>query len=232
MEVKRKNFIFCLAVFLLILLTTAMLYFYITRRLRREQACAVPDPCRPAVAITFDDGPDPEYTPRILDILYQHNAPATFFLVGENLSENKLLVKEIAAAGHEIGNHTYSHRDLSALDNRQVTQEISDMNRELQKILPGYEIKYFRPPYGRYTAHTEKASGMEMALWTVDSGDWENPCADNIYRNTTTDTANGDVIIFHDNNRQTVRALDDILTGFEQKGFQFVTLSQLREIKK
>lgn len=82
-----------MAVFLAVLLTTAMLYFYITRRLRREQCDTVPDPCRPAVAITFDDGPDPEYTPRILDILHQHNAPDTFFLVGENLSENKLLVK-------------------------------------------------------------------------------------------------------------------------------------------
>lgn len=150
----------------------------------------------------------------------------------ENVSENKLLVKEIAAAGHEIGNHTYSHCDLSTLAGRQVTQEIDDMRRELQKVLPDYEIKYFRPPYGRYTLQTEQAAGMDMALWTVDSGDWESPCADDIYRNSTTDIKSGDVIIFHDDNRQTVRALDDILTVLEQKGFQFVTLSQLREIKK
>lgn len=229
---NRKNFIFCMAVFLAVLLTTAMLYFYITRRLRREQCDTVPDPCRPAVAITFDDSPDPEYTPRILDILHQHNAPATFFLVGENLSENKLLVKEIAAAGREIGNHTYSHCDLSKLDCRQVKQEISDMQQELQKILPDYEIKYFRPPYGIHTLQTEKAAGIEMALWTVDSGDWEVPDVDSIYLAATTDIKDNDVIIFHDNNRQTVRTLDDILTGLEQKGFQFVTLSQLREIKK
>lgn len=71
-----------------------------------------------------------------------------------------------------------------------------------------------------------------MALWTVDSGDWEVPDVDSIYLAAITDIKDNDVIIFHDNNRQTVRALDDILTGLEQKGFQFVTLSQLREIKK
>lgn len=79
---------------------------------------------------------------------------------------------------------------------------------------------------------TEKAAGIGMALWTVDSGDWEVPDVDSIYLAAITDIKDNDVIIFHDNNRQTVRALDDILTGLEQKGFQFVTLSQLREIKK
>lgn len=73
---------------------------------------------------------------------------------------------------------------------------------------------------------------MDMALWTVGSSDWESQCADDIYRTATTGIKDGDVIIFHDDNRQTVSALDDILTVLEQKGFQFVTLSQLREIKK
>ena len=226
---KKKNFIFCLAVFTIILLVTAMLYFYINRHQGREKPSPLTGSDRPAVAITFDDGPDPVHTPRVLDILHRHNAPATFFLVGEKLSENRRLVKEISAGGHEIDNHTYSHRDLSVLDSRQISRETENMQRELQKILPGYEIKYFRPPYGRYTPHTEAAAGLDMALWTVDSGDWENPKADDIYRTATTGIKDSDVIIFHDDNRQTVSALDDILTNLEHQGFQFVTLSQLRE---
>lgn len=116
---KKKNFIFCLAVFTVILLVTAMLYLYINRHRGREKPSPLTGSDRPAVAITFDDGPDPVHTPRVLNILHRHNAPATFFLVGENISENKLLVKEIAAAGHEIGNHTYSHCSLSTLAGRQ-----------------------------------------------------------------------------------------------------------------
>lgn len=224
---KHRNLLFSLCVLAAVLAVTASMYFFITRRINRAP---IPD-CvrRPAVALTFDDGPDPRFTPQILDILYSHGARSTFFLVGEKLEANSLLVQEMAACGHEIGCHTYSHRDLSRLSCRETARQIQDMQRRLENILPGYDMKYFRPPYGRYRKNTEKAAGLTMALWTVDSTDWQGSDSSDIAQAVTRNVKDGDVIVFHDNNRQTVRALDEILTRLEERGFSFATLSQLWE---
>lgn len=109
----------------------------------------------------------------MLDILYEQQVPATFFLIGEKFTGNELLIREIAASGHEIGNHTFSHPDLTQLDSRKIQWEIQQTEEKLKEILPDYPMKYVRPPYGRYTEDVQKAIGLPLVLWTIDSGDWE-----------------------------------------------------------
>lgn len=101
--------------------------------------------------------------------------------------------------------------------------------RKTEKILPDYPMKYVRPPYGRYTEDVQKAIGLPLVLWTIDSGDWEAPNAENIYTALIGKIQNGDIIVFHDDNAQTVKALEKIILELKKRGFQFATVSQLYE---
>lgn len=230
MEVKRKNLLFIACGIVLIVLIIAGLLSGIHRRVYREAIPVQIDPTQPTVALTFDDGPNPHYTPQVLDILYENQVPATFFLVGEKLSGNELLIEEMAASGHEIGNHTFSHPDLTTLHASQIRQEIRQMEEELRKILPDHKIKYVRPPYGRYNESVEQAVGLPLMLWTIDSGDWDDPDAECIYTTVVSNIQDGDIIVFHDDNPETVKALESIILELRSRGFQFVTVSQMQEI--
>jgi peptidoglycan/xylan/chitin deacetylase (PgdA/CDA1 family) len=185
---------------------------------------------QPVVALTFDDGPNSRYTPQVLDILYEEQVPATFFLVGEKFAGNELLIKEMAASGHEIGSHTFSHPDLTTLNTQQIRQEIRQTEKELKKILPDYPVQYVRPPYGRYTEKVEKAIDLPLMLWTIDSGDWENPDAEKIYTTVVRNIQDGDIVVFHDDNAETVKALEKIIVELKARGFQFVAVSQMYEM--
>lgn len=230
MEVKRKNLLFIACGLVMIVLIIAGLLSGIHHRVHREAIPVRIDPTQPTVALTFDDGPNPRYTPQVLDILYENQVPATFFLVGEEFSGNELLIEEMAASGHEIGSHTFSHPDLTTLNVSQIRQEIRQMEEELRKILPDYTVKYVRPPYGRYNEAVEQAVGHPLMLWTIDSGDWDDPDAESIYTTVVSNIQDGDIIVFHDDNPETVKALESIIIELKSRGFQFVTVSQMREI--
>ena len=226
---KRKNILFCGIILIIIAAIVWGLFGGIHRRLNRSAISVQIDWQKPVAALTFDDGPRSEYTPQILDILYEQQVPATFFLVGENLSENKLLVQEMAASGHEIGSHTFSHPDLTTLDSYAIQSEIEQTKEALKKILPEYSMKFVRPPYGRYNAEVENAIQEPLMLWTIDSGDWENPDADSICKTVVSNIQDRDIIVFHDDNAQTVEAIEKIILDLKDRGFQFATVSQLHE---
>ena len=124
MEVKRKNVLFGALICVVIVLVVIGLLAGICHRIKRDAITAQINPGQPVVALTFDDGPNAHYTPQVLDILYEQQVPATFFLIGEKFTGNELLIREIAASGHEIGNHTFSHPDLTQLDSRKIQWEI------------------------------------------------------------------------------------------------------------
>lgn len=226
---KRKNILFCGIILIIIAAIVWGLFGGIHRRLNRSAISVQIDWQKPVAALTFDDGPRSEYTPQILDILYEQQVPATFFLVGENLSQNKLLVQEMAASGHEIGSHTFSHPDLTTLDSYAIQNEIEQTKEALKKILPEYSMKFVRPPYGRYNAEVENAIQEPLMLWTIDSGDWETPHADSIYKTVVSNIQDRDIIVFHDDNAQTVEAIEKIILDLKDRGFQFATVSQLYE---
>ena len=229
MEVRRKNILFGACVILLIALVTVGLLAGICQRTGRKAIQVLIDPSMPMVALTFDDGPNPQYTPKVLDILYEQQVPATFFLVGKKFEGNELIIEEIAASGHEIGNHTFSHPDLMTLNKQQIQQEIQLTEAELKKVLPDYRVNYVRPPYGRYTEDVENAIDLPLMLWTIDSGDWLSPDAEIIYQTVVNNIQDGDIIVFHDNNAETVKALEKIISELKTRGFQFVTVSQMLE---
>lgn len=224
---KRKNLLFCICVGFIIVLVIISLLAKINQRVDRKAIQVQIIPTQPVVSLTFDDGPNSYYTPQVLDILYQQQVPATFFLVGEKLDGNKLLIKEMEASGHEIECHTFSHPDLTSMNNQQIQQEIHKTEDELKKILPDYSISYVRPPYGRYTKEVEEAINLPLALWTIDSEDWENPDAERIYTAVIDNIQDGDIIVFHDNNIETVKALKKIISELKARKYQFVTVSHL-----
>lgn len=225
---KAKEFLFPAGLLLSVGLVSALLLGCILRRAERAPIPPYELTEKPIVALTFDDGPNARYTRRLLDVLYQEQVPATFFLVGEQIEGNALLVKEMAASGHEIGSHTNGHHNLHRLTEAQARIDLEQMQAALDKALGrAYPVKYLRPPYGEYPAWMETAEDMSLALWTLDAEDWQAPDADAIYRRVVEQAKDGDVIVLHDNNPETVKAVKRIIPELRRRGFAFATLSQM-----
>lgn len=187
-----------------------------------------------AVALTFDDGPDPIYTPKILSVLAKHNAKATFFLVGEQTRRNLALVEIILAEGHEIGSHTMTHPDSNSQPSQQLENEVLASIDLLQSI-SNQKIKYLRPPYGHLSPSYYSACqtrGVTMILWSIDSNDWKIPPVDKLVEQVASQIQPGSIILFHDGGgvrQNTVEALDRLLPLLRQKKLEPITLSKMYE---
>lgn len=187
------------------------------------------NPRKKQVAITFDDGPHPSYTPRLLEILKQHGVKATFFLVGEMGEKYPDLVKAEIAAGHSVGNHTYHHVNLTRIPLEQVATEIKACGEVLQGIT-GRPPRLFRPPGGDYdkkVAEAAEALGYTMVLWTDDPGDYAKPGAKVIESRLLSSISPGGVVLIHDGIQQTLDVLPQILAYLKGKGYQFVTIDEM-----
>lgn len=227
---RRKNLFFVAGMWILIGLVSMGLLMNVQGKI--DPIPQKISPKEPVVALTFDDGPNPQFTPQILDILYEQQVPATFFLVGQQMEGQEWLVRKIAASGHEIGNHTDSHPDLTTLEEPQILEEIQKTQEALREILPDYTMKFLRPPYGRQNETVCQSSPLPLILWEVDSGDWEDPQAEAIYTAVMENIQNGDIVVFHDDNPETVKALEQILPALKARGYQFATVSTLLGLKK
>lgn len=195
------------------------------------------------IALTFDDGPSPLYTAAILDYLKEEQIHATFFVVGSQARNNPELLRREEAEGHEIGNHTDSHPRLSKLPsvkNASACSEGSALRREIEACAETvYELTeirttLFRPPEGYCTeAISAAAADMDyrIILWNIDTRDWDNAMADDIARNILDTVTAGDIILFHDSvsrrESQTLAALKQIVPVLKERGYQFVTVSEL-----
>jgi peptidoglycan-N-acetylglucosamine deacetylase len=189
----------------------------------------------PYIAMTFDDGPSPETTPQLLDILKQRNIKATFFMIGQNAERNPAIVKRILAEGHEIGNHSWTHPQLSKLSDDRVTEEINKTQNAI-KDASGYTPVLLRPPYGAITARQkewiEKQFGLSVIIWSVDPFDWKRPGASVIEQRILAGARPGAIVLSHDIHKQTVDAMPATLDALAAKGFKFVTVSQLIAMNK
>jgi peptidoglycan-N-acetylglucosamine deacetylase len=189
----------------------------------------------PYIAMTFDDGPSPETTPRLLDILKQRNIKATFFMIGQNAEHNPAIVQRILAEGHEIGNHSWTHPQLSKLSDDRVTEEINKTQAAIKNAC-GYTPVILRPPYGAITARQkqwiEQQFGLSVIIWTVDPFDWKRPGASVIEQRILAGARPGAIILSHDIHKQTVDAMPATLDALAAKGFKFVTVSQLIAMNK
>jgi peptidoglycan-N-acetylglucosamine deacetylase len=191
---------------------------------------------KPWIALTFDDGPDPQETPEILDILKQYNAKATFFVIGEQGHKYPELLNREVSEGHELANHSFSHRNLRHLSGKQIGQEISRSDDEIFSIT-GRHTRLFRPPGGYYNdliVETAQQAGYTVILWTwyQDSRDWSKPGVPKIIKRVISNAHPGDIVLFHDRisgRSQTAKALKRILPELQKQGYNFVTVSQLIE---
>jgi peptidoglycan/xylan/chitin deacetylase (PgdA/CDA1 family) len=182
----------------------------------------------PSVALTFDDGPSEGNTTRILEVLRRHGVHATFFMLGERAHKMPELVAEVAAAGHDIGNHSWSHGSLRSMLPSQIETELDDTNAAVAAVT-GTTPGLFRPPFGRYAPSSlpiVAARGMNFVLWSVDAEDWGSE-ADEIAARVVADTGPGDIVLLHDRTAATAAALPQIIVGLRAKGLQLVTVSEL-----
>lgn len=186
------------------------------------------------VAMTFDDGPHPQNTPRLLDILRARNIKATFYVIGRSVDLYPNVVRRTVAEGHEIGNHTHTHRLLSKLGNDEVRQEMRRCRDAIVRAA-GVQPRTMRPPYGgmlqaqRELVYNE--FGNPCILWSVDPLDWKRPGAGVISSRILSGTNAGSIILAHDLHAQTVDAMPAALDGLLRRGFRFVTVSQLLAMK-
>jgi peptidoglycan/xylan/chitin deacetylase (PgdA/CDA1 family) len=190
---------------------------------------------QPYIAMTFDDGPSAENTPRLLEMLKQRNIKATFFLIGQNVAANPDLVRRILADGHEIGNHSWTHPQLSKLSDDRVTMEITKTQAAI-KDASGFTPTLLRPPYGAITPRqrewVEDRFGLNVILWSVDPFDWKRPGASVITQRILSQVRPGAIILSHDIHKQTVDAMPATLDGLIAKGYKFATVSQLIAMNK
>jgi peptidoglycan/xylan/chitin deacetylase (PgdA/CDA1 family) len=186
------------------------------------------------IAMTFDDGPQPQNTPRLLDMLRARNIKATFYVIGRSVDIYPQIVRRTVAEGHEIGNHSYTHRLLSKLSDSEI---ISDLGRCRDAIgrAAGVQPRTMRPPYGgllqrqRELVHSE--FGYPTILWSLDPLDWKRPGAGVITSRILAGASAGGIVLAHDLHSQTVDAMPATLDGLLARGYKFVTVSQLIALK-
>ncbi|MER6947132.1 polysaccharide deacetylase family protein [Nonomuraea sp. NPDC000554] len=180
------------------------------------------------VALTFDDGPG-DYTDHLLDLLKARHVRATFFVVGQMVAaDKKHLVRRIFRDGHELGNHSWSHPQLTAVPDGVLRRQLRFTQR-LVRQLTGVRMQIMRPPYGSTdsrVADEARRDGLAQILWSVDTLDWQDHVPAIVARRATT-ARSGAIVLMHDIHRTTVEAVPKILDTFTKKGFTFVTVSEL-----
>ena len=183
---------------------------------------------KPMIALTFDDGPNAQFTPKLLEGLKQRNVHATFFLIGENIEQNsnRNLVKQMYEEGHLIGNHTYRHLEITKLSDEEAYEEIKSTNDLIESII-GKAPEYMRPPFGSWQRNLEKKLMIIPVLWTVDPLDWTTENVDEIVNKVVTETKENDIILLHDCYNSSVIAALRIVDLLQAEGYQFVTVDKL-----
>lgn len=186
---------------------------------------------KPQISISFDAAWGNEDTQTLLDILAAHQVKATFFMTGEWVESYPEDVKKIYEAGHDLGNHSQNHKYMSKLSDEEKTQELMSVHQKV-KELTGYDMFLFRPPYGDYDSAVvanARQNGYYPIQWNIDSLDWKDHGADAIIKKITEhkNLSNGSIILCHNGAKYTKDALDTVITTLQDKGYEFVPISQL-----
>ena len=190
-------------------------------------AAATPDPGKPMVALTFDDGPSKK-TERILDVLEQYGAHATFFVVGIQLEKFPEIVKRASDLGCEIGNHTYNHKNLTKISPDEMREQINGVNRLVLEAT-GKEPALVRPPYGAgIKDETVKANvAYPLIMWTIDTLDWSTRDTQSTLEAIRKDMKDGSIVLMHDLYDPTAAAVETIVPELIEQGYQLVTVSEM-----
>lgn len=229
MSVKRNGIIFFFGIWLMSLFFFCYYIFY--NKLEKKEIIEVVKTLEEVqegtkIAITFDDGPHPYYTEQLLDGLKERGVKATFFVTGEHAEIHPDIIERMNEEGHLIGNHTYSHLQLSR-SNRQEYKEQLIKTNEIISDITGKDVIFVRPPYGTWDKTLEKDLNMFPVLWTVDPLDW---CSDNvacITRKVVSEAGENDIILMHDSYASTVTAALQVIDELQKQGYEFVTVDEI-----
>ena len=178
------------------------------------------------IALTFDDGPHKSVTDIVLQILAKHQAKATFFVLGQNVVEHPEVVQRIATQGHEIGNHSWGHRNLTKLTAEELNDEINQTNAAIFDAIQTYP-KAYRPPFGATNDTVRNAIQMTSVLWNIDTLDWQHKDPVKTLANVKKQAKDNGILLMHDIHPESAQALDAVITYLEEQGYQFVTTSEL-----
>ncbi|GHC81480.1 hypothetical protein GCM10007079_21500 [Nocardiopsis terrae] len=177
------------------------------------------------VALTFDDGPG-EHTEELLDTLDEYDAKATFYVLGSLVDEFPEIVERTHAEGHELGNHTWKHDDLTTLSAAGVTKDLDRTDKAIQEVT-GELPPTLRPPYGALNGTVRSATRHPIILWDVDTMDWQSRDTDAVAQHALEETQPGSVVLFHDIHKTSVDAIPEVLEGLHGDGYHFVTVSEI-----
>ncbi len=205
-----------------------------SEELRKYDAYYLGDTDQKIIYLTFDAGYENGYTPAILEALKKHKVNATFFLVGNYVSTQPELVKQMLEEGHQVANHTYSHPNMSAIST------LTDFQKELQKLETAYEeavgqpmVKYYRPPQGKYSVDNLKMAkelGYKTFFWSLAYVDWYNdkqPTKEQAFQKLLGRIHPGAIVLLHSTSKTNSEILDELLTKWEELGYTFGTLDEI-----
>ena len=191
---------------------------------------AVPEDEIKYVALTFDDGPSPRCTPQLLDGLKARDVRATFFVVGCQVEKNPDIVVRMAAEGHQVGNHSYDHKELDKLSVREAAEDMEKNDALLHRLL-GAGDYWVRPPYGLLSESERQALAVPVISWSLDTEDWKSKNAEKILDILYRQVSDGDIILLHDRYLNSVSAALQAIDHLQQQGYRFVTVSELLAIR-
>lgn len=178
------------------------------------------------IALTFDDGPSPIWTEALLDGLRERGVKATFFVTGQNVEAYPELIKKMQEDGHLIGNHTYSHIQLTAVSEEKALEEIKKTNEAIYNCTGSYP-EFLRPPFGSIKKDMEKEVDMITVLWDVDPTDWCRSSAVCIARSVVENVQDHSIILLHDQYESSVKAALQIVDTLTKEGYEFVTVDEI-----
>ncbi|MER1986394.1 MAG: polysaccharide deacetylase family protein [Solibacillus sp.] len=182
------------------------------------------------VALTFDDGPHPKVTKQILDLLKKYDAKATFFMLGSRVEYYPDIVREVSAAGHEIGNHTWTHPVLTKMDSAKVLKEFEQTEHAIFTVL-GENTKIFRPPYGATNERVKNLIPRTSVNWTIDTLDWKYRNATKLLPMVEQNMHNNAIILMHDIHQSTADGLESVLKYMQEEGYEFLTVSEILQYR-
>lgn len=190
---------------------------------------------RPIVALTFDDGPHPDLTPKLLDILRDNGVRATFYVIGRNVAAYPDIARRIVAEGHEIANHSYNHPALTSLGSARLNQEIAGTSEAILRAT-GRRPVNMRPPYGAINDRVRQAitrdHGLDVILWSCDPLDWKRPGAAVVRQRLVDGATPGGILLAHDIHPGTIEAVPGVISDLKAKGYGFATVSQLLALRE
>ncbi len=178
------------------------------------------------IALTFDDGPHPYYTEQLLDGLKERGVVATFFVTGEHATLHPDIIKRMNEEGHLIGNHTYSHIQLTSGNKEEFQEELVATSEVIEELIDE-EVVYVRPPYGCWDKSLETELNMIPVLWTIDPLDWCSEDADGIARKVLAEADENEIILLHDYYESSVTAALMVVDELIEEGYTFVTVEEI-----